>query len=85
MYSIYYDHYYYYYTRSEKKKEKYFGKDYCSCLPTDLRRDCFKRRRPGTLVNLKNYADLEKDHMETFLRFFLKLCSTPYFCFNKLL
>lgn len=46
----------------------------CFCLPTDLRRDCFKHRRPGILVNLKKYVDLEKDHMEMFVRYF-----TPYF------
>lgn len=35
---------------------------------TDKRRACFKGRFPGTSVNLKKYVDLEKDHMEKFLR-----------------
>lgn len=36
---------------------------------TDKRRACFKGRYPGTSANLKKSVDLEKDHMETFLRF----------------
>lgn len=36
---------------------------------TDKRRACFRGRYPGTSANLKKYVDLEKDHMETFLRF----------------
>lgn len=36
---------------------------------TDKRRACFKGRYPATSVNLKNYVDLEKDHMGMFLRF----------------
>lgn len=36
---------------------------------TDKRRACFKGRYLGTSANLKNYVDLEKDHMEMFLRF----------------
>lgn len=35
---------------------------------TDKRRACFKDRFPGTSANLKKYVDLEKDHMEKFLR-----------------
>lgn len=35
---------------------------------TDKRRACFKGRYPGTSANLKKYVDLEKDHMEMFLR-----------------
>lgn len=52
--------------RGEKKKN--FERDFCSCLPTDQRRDFFRRRRHGTLVNLKKYVNLEKDRMEKLLR-----------------
>lgn len=45
---------------------------------TDKRRACFRGRYPGTSANLKKYVDLEKDHMETFLRF-----STLYFILFK--
>lgn len=62
---------------------KYCVRDVCVCPATDQRRDCFKHRRPGMLVNLKKYVDLEKDHMEMFIRYFIPFYSILFY--NKLL
>lgn len=44
--------------------------------PIDLRRDCSKHRHHGTLVSLRNSVELERDHMEMFLRYFTSFYST---------
>lgn len=62
---------------------KYCVRDVCFCPSTGQRRDYFKRKRPGMLVNLKKYVDLEKDHMGMFLRYFTPFYVVPFY--NKLL